>query len=425
MGAKKLKAIAVFGDGEVPVADREKMGQLSKEWLEKMRLPDQVMSRLRGHVSKRGDYRRALSRMGFCGKNMQVNQFTEFGLGFHEQKFTSRPCPGCPIACPYDLEVMTGPHKGYVATLCSGGEALEGAGSMLGITEAGTIFRLTDLYDRLGVEGATFGSTLAMAFEAYEKKLITSSDTDGIELKWGSGEAAEKMLRKYVYREGFGDILALGPKKAAERIGGDAPDFCVHIKGSGINLHDWRASWGLLLGQIVSSAAGWPAPAADCWGAEPDAGYPELTKGMTPKGKPMEVRKTGILKTVEDCIGLCWFITWRIPGVLNLMAESISAATGWDYSVEDVLATGERTMQLERAFNIRQGLTPEDDYNVPARLIEAPADGKAAGVSMKPYLRGMINEYYRLMGWEERTGKPYKATLEKFGLKDVVKELWK
>jgi len=127
---------------------------------------------------------------------------------------------------------------------------------------------------------------------------------------------------------------------------------------------------------------------------------------------------------MEDSIGICWLITWRLPGVLRLTAESLSAATGWDYSPDELLAVGERIMHLERAFNVRHGLKPEDDYNVPPRLIEAPPDGPAAGVSIAPYLRGMINEYYRLMGWDERTGKPFRGILRNFGLNDVAKDLW-
>ncbi len=424
MGAKKLKAIAVFGKKPIPVFNGAKIDELSKEWLERMARPNQWMPKIAKQKTKKGEYRYMLELIGFCGKNFQVNQLKEFGLGWAQQKFTSRPCPRCPIGCPYDVEITTGPHKGYVATLSGGGEALEGAGSVLGITEPGTVFYLTDLYDRLGLEGSMAGCTIAMAIEAYEKGLITGKDTDGLELGWGNAEVAEKLLRKYVNREGFGDILARGVKEAAEYIGGDAPKFAVHIKGSGINLHDWRAAWGVLFGQIMSSGAGWPAPGADTWVPEPDAGYPQFTDRFDHKSKPMEARKTGILKFMNDATGLCWFITWGLPDGLKLTAESINAATGWDYTPEELLEAGERIMQLERAFNVRHGLKPEDDYVVPDRLIDAPKDGRAAGISMKPYLKGMAEEYYRLMGWDPKSGKPWRSVLEKFELGDVAKDLW-
>ncbi len=121
MGAKKLKCIAVSGEGEIPVIDGEKIEQLSKEFLSSMKYPGHAWTTLRGQSNKKGDYRRSLAHIGFCSKNFQINQFSEFGLGFGDQKFTFRPCPRCPVGCSYDLEVTTGPHKGYLATLGGGG----------------------------------------------------------------------------------------------------------------------------------------------------------------------------------------------------------------------------------------------------------------------------------------------------------------
>ncbi len=122
---------------------------------------------------------------GFCGRNFTANQLVEFGLGWSKQNFRTRACPRCPIGCSYDIEITTGPHAGYVATLCGGSEGLEAGGSVLGITEPGSCFYLCDVYDRLGIEASMAGCTMAMAIEAYEKGLITAKDTDGLELKWG------------------------------------------------------------------------------------------------------------------------------------------------------------------------------------------------------------------------------------------------
>lgn len=424
MGAKKLKAIAVFGNAPVTVADAERLERIRKQWMEALNRPGHFGMKVGRAKTKIAEYRYMLDLIGFVGKNFRINQLSDFGRGWSRQKFFPRPCPTCPIGCSYDVEVTEGPHKGYVATLSGGGEAMEGAGSILNVLEPGTIFYLTDQYDRLGIEGSMAGCTIAMAIEAFEKGLIKGNDTDGLELIWGDAEMAEKLLRKMVYREGFGETLARGVKEAAEAIGGEAPDFAAHIKGSGINLHDWRSAWGVLFGQIVGSAAGWPAPGADCWTPEPDAGYPKLVERFDPRSKPVEARKTGILKFMNDCTGICWFVTWGMEGVLRLTADAVSAATGWDYSPEELLQVGERVMHLERAFNVRHGLTPEDDWNVPKRIIQAPADGRAAGISIEPYLKGMVEEYSRLMGWDPKSGKPWRKTLEKFGLHSVARDLW-
>jgi aldehyde:ferredoxin oxidoreductase len=426
MGSKKLKAIAIYGEKPVPVANPDKLASLRKEWLgERMKHAGHTgWTLMRNQFLRKNEYRGRLKEAGFCGKNFRINQLVEFGLGWAKQKYSPKPCPRCPIGCPYDVEVTTGPHKGFVATVSGGGEALEGAGSILEITEPGTIYYLTDLYDRLGIEGSVAGCTIAMAIEAYERGLITSEDTDGLELKWGDGEVAETLVRRMVHREGFGEILAHGIKEAAELIGGNAPSFAVHIKGTGMSLHDWRATWGVLLGQIVGSGAGWPAPGADLFGVQPDAGYPEKTNGLDPRIKPMEAKQTGIIKFLNDSTGFCMFTTWGFLDVLPLLADTLNAATGWGYTPEELRDVGERLMHLERAFNVRHGLRPEDDWTVPDRLVSAPDGGPAQGISIKPYLEGMVKEYHRLMGWDPKTGKPYRSVLKRVGLDDVIKDLW-
>lgn len=192
-----------------------------------------------------------------------------------------------------------------------------------------------------------------------------------------------------------------------------------------MSLHDWRATWGVLFGQIVSSGAGWPAPGADLFTACPDGGFPELTNGLDHRIKPMEARGTGIVKFLNDSSGICWFITWFFKDVLRLTAETLNAATGWDFTREEMYEVGERVMQLERAFNVRHGLKPEDDWTVPDRLVSDPKGGPGAGHSIKPYLEGMAKEYHRLMGWDAKTGKPLICTLKRVGIdEEVINDLW-
>ena len=424
MGAKRLKAIAVYGKAPIKVADEKRLNELRTQWLERLKQPGHFGMKLGRAKTKKSEYRYMLDLIGFAGKNFQINQFSEFGLGWSRQRFSLKGCPGCPIACPYDVEVVEGPFQGYTATLCGGGEALEAGGSILGIVEPGTIFYLADLYDRLGIEASMAGCTIAMAIEAYERGLLTTKDTDGIELAWGDARVAEELARKMVHRDGVGEILSRGIKEAAEAIGGDAPQFASHIKGTGMSLHDWRSVWGVLFGQIVGSGAGWPTGAADCFTPEPDAGYPELTDRFDWKAKPLEVKKTSILKMVHDSSGLCWFITWGMEGALALTAESISAATGWQVSNDDLLKTGERIVQLERAFNVRHGLTPKDDWDLPKRVVEAPPDGRAEGKAIGPHLKEMVQRYHELMGWDPVSGKPWRSTLKKLGLQKVAEDLW-
>ena len=425
MGSKKLKAIAVYGDQPIPVADPEKLKEVMKDWITQMKRPGHFgYSVLRGSQLKKGDYRKRAATTGFVGKNFLENELRDFGLGLHKQEHIHRPCPGCFVGCCYDTKITTGPYAGYYATSGPGGEPFEGSGAILRIMEPGSYVYLADLYDRLGIECSMAGCTMAMAIEAYEKGLITKEQTGGLELKWGDVEMAEALLRKIVNREGIGDVLAMGMKRAAEVIGGDAPDFAVSIKGSAMNLHDWRSAWGILFSQIVGSGAGWTATGADYFCREPDAGFPELTEKMDPSIKPLEAKMTGIIKFMNDSGGLCMLNTWGTHDVVRLTAESINAATGWDLTRDDLFQVGLRLMQLERVFNIRHGLVPEDDWNVTPRLVDAPVDGPAKGRGIKPFLVGMVKQYYRLMGWDEKTGKPWRSTLKASGLEDVAKDIW-
>ena len=427
MGSKRLKAIAVLGTKltPIPIFNEGKHKLAHERWLALLKeTKTSLFYTARNGAIPRGNYTRVKDIIGVSARNWRTTQFPEFGVGLADQKITPRPCYNCPIACSYDAEIATGKHKGCIATLSGGGEAQEGSASIVGISDPGSILYLTDLYDRLGIDGSTAGCTIGMAFEAYEKGYITKEDTDGLELIYGNEEAVEKMIRKYVYREGFGDILARGPKAAAEFIGHDAPDFAVHIKGTGMNLHDWRAAWGVLLGQIVGSGAGWPSGAADCWRAEPDAGYLVKTNPMTQKGKAVEVARCAIIKSINDSVGTCLYATWGLPGILNMEAEAISALTGWDVTGEELRIAGERILTLERCFNVRHGLIPQDDYDVSRRIIEEPPDGPGKGNAIGWYLKGMINEYYSFLGWDEKSGKPWRSTLKKLGMEDIIDSVW-
>ncbi len=427
MGSKKLKAIVTRSNNKsVPVAHPGKIDDIRKRWVQA------VTTGARYGRSGRGKHFRENfsfygKSVGFAGKNFTVNQFSAFGQGLSDQKITLRACQGCPHGCSVDIELVSGPHKGHVATMSGGIEGPEGAGAVIGITNVEDWVYMLDLYDRLGVEASVIGCTIAMAIEAYEKGILTSEMTDGLELRWGDAELIDKLVRKFAYKEGgFGKILSLGPLGAARAIGGGATDFAVHLKGSGMNLHDWRSGWGMLLCHIISSGAGWPGTAADTIGTEPDAGYPAdaLTPFFDYRSKPEEAMKTGILKFMKDTVGACGLVTWQLAGMNEILRDAVNAVTGWDFTVEELLNVGERTMHAERAFNIRHGLTPADDYNVSPRLLEAPNDGRAAGKAIEPYIYGMIDEYYELMGWDKKTGKPWRTTLKRLGLDDIARDLW-
>lgn len=422
MGSKHLKAIAVRGSSEVPVSNAEKVKTIGTEWT---RLATKV--RPPGPGISLSDYKLIKGTVGIAARNWLQNDIPGFGDRMSKQKLTPVPCYRCPLACAYDAEPVEGPYKGHVFTLSGGGENLEGAASIVGVgaRDPGEIWYLTDLDDRLGLESATVGCSMAVAFEAYEKGLLTTKETDGLELKWGDIKTIEILVRRIAHREGrFASMLADGPLAAAQRVG--LPDAAVHIKGTGMNMHDWRRTWGVLLGQVIGGGVSWPSLAADLVGS-PDAGYPKRSDPLDPFGKAEEVVKTGILKAWYDCQGTCDFSSWSIRGSLKLASSALAAATGWeDFTPEEALVTGHRVLTLERIFNMAHGLTADDDIKVSPRITapSPPDAGPAAGKSIAPYIEGWVRDYYERLGWDRRTGKPMRSTLKKLGLEEFTNIVW-
>ncbi|MGD0919398.1 MAG: aldehyde ferredoxin oxidoreductase C-terminal domain-containing protein, partial [Thermodesulfobacteriota bacterium] len=341
-------------------------------------------------------------------------------------KTISVGCFSCPRGCTYATKITTGPYKGVVTTLGGGGENMEGAAGMVGVIEPGSNFFLTDLYDDLGLDSGTIGCAMALAFECYERGIITPKDTDGLELKWGNVDAVIKLLNKVVKREGFGAVLADGPKKAAERIGGDAPKYVVHIKGTGMNMHDWRSAWSVLLGQATAGAGPcWQGVGADAFSPEPDLGYTELTQApSSPEGKAEALWKTRCKKLFEDSLGICWFAAWGVPGIMDFERRAVAATVGWnDFTVEEALTLGHRVSTAQRLFNMKHGLTAENDFDVSPRLLEAPSAGFAAGKAFGDHIGELIKQYYTFEGWDPKTGKPLSKTIKRLGLEEMAKGL--
>ncbi|HXX33189.1 MAG TPA: aldehyde ferredoxin oxidoreductase C-terminal domain-containing protein [Thermodesulfobacteriota bacterium] len=431
-GFKKLKAIVVRGTGKVPLADPEKLKSAAKEWREHMFDNETGAPAVCKDAGILRNYGYPMVSM-LSAKNLTEPNLESYAVGLKESaaRMDAKPhrCWGCPIGCCYEVKISGGPADGYVATLCGGGENHEGAAAIVGIYDTGTAWMMTDKYDRLGLDSSTHGCTFGMVFECYEKGIITKEDTGGLELKWGDHEALLKLLDMMVKREGFGKLLADGPRRAAERIGKGAAKLVAHMKGTGFNLHDWRNAWSTYLGQVIAgSGPVWHGPGFDANATEPDLGHPSFRQDvLSTEGKAADVRASQLKKIWDsDCLGLCWFGTWGVTNVTAYATKALEGATGWkNFSREEAFAVGERVVNLERLFNMKRGLTIADDLDVGPRFLEAPVKGAAKGVSIAPYLRMMVEEYYELMGWERNTGKPLPATLRRLGMSEYLKDLKK
>jgi aldehyde:ferredoxin oxidoreductase len=439
LGSKKLKAIAVKGNGTIPIAEPKKLIELVREWY---RIAFQLgmaplvyynCHKLEGVSKGGGEEVFGLFAQWTTYKNMlsPVDGMPWAGrmYGSIHGSFNTRhvACWSCPVACCYRAEITSGPHKGYVLTPGGGAEGREGAAGIVGVTEPGTVFYLLDLNDRLGFDSAEPGVCLGLAFEMYERGLLTKEQTDGLELNWGNAEAAEALLMKITNREGFGKIFAEGVKKAAEILGGEASKYVIHVKGAGYNMHDWRTAWGVMLGQVTSGAgACWQGGFANDVFPQFDMGYHERSPRFTTEGLAAMTAKAQMKRVWDDCFGQCFLggMDESDSKAAFLIPKAITAITGWEgFSRDETLTIGHRLITLERIFNMKRGLTIESDLDIGQRLLDAPTEGPAKGQTIAPHLRELIKEYYECMGWDRETGKPTPETLKKLDLTEAAKGL--
>ena len=430
MGSKMLKAVAVRGTGTPELADANGFAEVTKRWDEDItaeRKPGEGLPAV-GALLKDGGITRLYSYVG--EKNMVgCKNLSDpiWGEGYAD-KFVERAAEdwtvvpkesyNCSIACSYDATVNSGKLAGFTASMCGGGENIEGAAAMVGIENPDEALALTDHFDGMGIDSAVGGALMGMCFELYERELLSPQDTGGLELTWGNFDAAMTLVDQMCSGEGFGGrVLAKGLKEAASILGAPAEACVLHIRGGGFNMHDWRPAWSVLLGQVVAGAGVcWQGPGVDAWTSEPELGYTDFAEPFVTEGKAEAVAKTQGKKLWEDTLGVCWFACWGVKDVVGNSAKALALATGWsDFDREEALAVGERMINMQRVIALKRGFTSADEFDVCDRLLEAPSEGKAKGKSIKPHLEGMVKEYYGHMGWED-TGTPTAATLEKVGL---------
>ena len=412
MGSKKLKAIAVHGKRISLAKDADKFKEASKRLLDNAKSTPLYKARdMYGTAAGvEGAYKRGALPINNLTTHVLPEPFL-YGVDFlrESDSFERSPksCFACPIQHTFWMKFKDGPHKGLVIEEPEY-EDYAGWGSNLGITDPVTSMRITDINDRLGMDLKEYTFTVSLAMECFEKGILTKEDTDGLDLTWGNAEAVITLLNKIARREGFGNVLAEGVMRAAESIGGDAPKFAAYYKrGIAPHVHDPRADWTMLLGTAISDFGSFVGTNAKVRDADASVKI---------------VRDTGPFRQMFDCLVICRFGSDNTI-LLDDIAGTLNAVTGFEYTVEELLEVGERTIHLARAFSIKHGATPDLDC-LSERLAEAPGDGLHKGVSIAPFFNKMVKDYYHGMGWDEETSKPLPETLRRVGLEELIGDLW-
>lgn len=332
-------------------------------------------------------------------------------------------CYGCPIHCDREVRVMSGPHVG-ITTKGLEYETIWAFTGSIGSNDIAVPIVADLLCDEVGIDTISAGNCIGFAYELFERGILTKKDTEGLNLTWGNHEAALKLLRKIVNRQGLGDILAEGVKRASERIGRGSAEYAMHIKGLEMPAYDPRAAkWhGLAiatcpcgafhnLGFSTQELMGnpWPRP-VDRFAEE---GYADINK-----------RNEDRTALVDSGVW-CNFIGQQELPSFPLLCEMLTAVTGIPFADEEtLLQVGERIENLERAFNIREGLGRKDDV-YPKRFTteRLKKAGQAEGSIIKNF-ENMLDEYYAVRGWDHN-GVPTIEKLESLGLKEIGKDIIK
>jgi aldehyde:ferredoxin oxidoreductase len=415
-GSKRLKGIVVNGSKRPSYRDKAKLVDAGWRWRQTLQQHDVNKKKTKyGHGEAWG----ALNNLNWRSTALTPEHIRGFG----ENEVVLRPCFQCARLCPWDATIGEGEFKGTVVHFNAGGEWLD-AFFNLGI-KGNAVLYLAEKINDLGIECSHFSCGAGLAFEAWEKQLLGPDQTNGLKLEWGNVEAVDRLLDMAARREGWlGNLLADGPKQLAAAIGGDAPKWAVHTKGGTPAMHEWRPLLGQMLRELVASG-GMKPQGGGSTKPPPDLRYRESWGPLSMDGPHGWAWSHVLSEQYRQFLGIfggCWFAQMnQKPDGLNSIVDAFNAITGWDFTMDEALEAGHRSMILQSLFATQRGWIAEFDWqDVGPRFLEPIPDGKYQGFTIAKWLPDLIFEYYRLSGRHERTGRPYKDTLEKLGLEEFI-----
>jgi len=438
MGSKNLRAVAALGSKKIGLFDPEFLNQTAKEYAKTFR--DNPLGEAL-YVYGTTAFAELLSK----GGALPVNNFRRSALDdatpvsgdtYTRMLLKKRKgCYACPIQCKRVI-ALDDPKYGVDSRY--GGpeyETMAALGPNLNITDLKAIAKGNEICNRYCIDTISAGMTIGFACECYEEGVITKADTGGLELHFGDADLMLALLEMIARREGFGDVLAEGSARLAKKWGVEDQPCNLSVKGQEIPMHDPRVKVGVGLGYAVSSYG------ADHMTAAHDPFFTDensfMFKSMKPLGiyNPMPataithdkvrsyMRLENLWRTM-DALGLCLF-GYAPRGVMTLdvMVQSINAATGWNASLFELMKAGERGSMIARAFNSREGFTIKDD-RLPERLFDPKPDGPNAGqkIFSKEDFNRAVRIFYEMIGCDAETGRPRHGKLLELGL-EWVEEL--
>ncbi|MDD2923425.1 MAG: aldehyde ferredoxin oxidoreductase family protein, partial [Anaerolineales bacterium] len=415
MGAKNLKAIAVYGTKKIELADMERYSALRSEANRALKQDNEANIMRELGTAGGANYAEYLGGMPakYYHQGAFPNVDNVSGSKMAESILVGQSaCQGCVIACGRVVNLGDGvKRKGPEY------ETIVGFGPNLLIDNLEEVTRLGELCDQYGMDTISASNTIGLAFHLYEIGKVAKADADGLELTWGSAAAARELIHKIARREGIGDLLANGSRAFGAAFG--AEDEAVQVNGLEVAGHDPRGVSGMALSYATS-------PRGAChnqsdyffvdWGHTNEKLGIEFFDRHAQAEKSANVARHQNWRTFFNSFVMCIFANVD-P---QMQVDMVNAACGFDWTIDDMMKCGERGWNLKRAINIRMGLTRAND-KLPKALLEPYNEGGAAGFVLD--LESMLSAYYDARGWDEETGKPMREKLIELGLGDVNVEL--
>ncbi len=419
MGSKRVKAIAVRGSQPITVADPQGLLKETQRLIEVSQGPGTEKYRVLGTPSNVLN----MNKIGVLPtRNFSETVFehAEDVSGEHlRERYLVKEvaCAGCSIACEHWGRVREGKYKGAVAGVDY--EPLFALGPNCGIGSMPAIIKLIQDCDELGLDGMSAGVVVSWAMECYERGILTKEDFGGLEPNFGNDDASLALVAMIAHREGIGDLLAEGVKRASERVGKGSESFAMHSKGLELPGYDVRSLKTFAMGLAVGTRGACHNRSlvyeADIKG--------KVDRFKAEPGRGKLAKEAEDFAAILDCLVLCKFLRNCFTDFNGEVSRLYTMTTGIPLSPEELVAVGERVCNLKKAFNIREGWVRADDW-MPDRVFDEPIpSGPSKGAHLtRDELTMMISDYYAARGWTSEGLIP-RSKLIALGLEDVANDI--
>ncbi|MFH1032019.1 MAG: aldehyde ferredoxin oxidoreductase family protein [Chloroflexota bacterium] len=426
MGSKKLKAVACRGRQRLSLANKEAVAEIAR-WI-RDNTPVNA-NYLRDHGTA-GNVSAFSKDGGLPTNNFQQGSFADADkitgrLMTETILVKRRGCFACPIQCKREVKV----DEPFIVDPQYGGpeyETIAAIGSNCGVGDLKTVAKGSEMTAAYGVDSISCGMAISFAMECFERGLLTKKDTGELDLKFGNGAAMMEMIERIALRKGLGDVLAEGVVRASKKLGKATEEFALHVKGQELPMHEPRWKQGLGMGFVMSQTG------ADHCHNMHDTAYSssasKMLRQLNALGviEPLPITDLSPAKMrlliyhslwqhLMNCTVCCYFV--MVYGLVGFqrVTDLLNAVTGWNTTVFELMKVAERSVNLSRVFNVREGFTAQDD-NLPKRFFSPQLPGgplKDIAVDAKAFQKAK-ETYYDMMGWPN--GIPSPAKLGELGI---------